>query len=213
MMRVVGVDNIILWNKNNGTIPQMNEYDQIENKLANLFEYYRKLENDDTRLLDENIPYWRKKTTVKAYNNSINLIKFYNENNRFPAQIRPVNRERTSEEDNEYKLACWLNGLKQNNIKNRFVKELLDRECPEWKERNNPETNAIKQANKLYMFWKENNRLPKQINKINKIEQEETEYRLATWLNSQKQSIKGNNKLYIYPDVLDILHKIPILNI
>ena len=213
MMRVVGVEDIISWYMNNGTIPHTNEHDSLENKLGNLLEYYRKLENDDTKLLDEYILYWRKKTTVKAYNNCKKLIHFYNVNKRFPAQIRPVNRNRTKEEDDEYKLACWLNGLKQNNIKNKFVAELLDKECPQWKERNNPENNAINQANKIYIFWKKNNRLPKQINKINKTDEEETEYRLATWLNSQKQSLKGNNKLYIYPNVVDILHKIPILNI
>ena len=213
MMRVVGVEDIIDWYIKQGMIPQINEYDSLENKLGNLLEYYRKLKNDDTKLLDENILYWRKKTTVKAYNNCIKLINFYNVNNRFPAQIRPVNRNRTREEDDEYKLACWLNGLKQNNIRNKFVQELLDKECPQWKERNNPENNAIKQANKIYIFWKDNNRLPKQINKTNKTEEEETEYRLATWLNSQKQSIKGNNKLYIYPNVVNILHQIPILNI
>ena len=151
-MRVLRVEDIINWFTTTGTIPQMNEYDQIENKLANLLERYRKLKNDDTELLDEKIIYWKKKTMVKAYNNSIKLINFYNENIRFPAQIRPVNRKRTREEDDEYKLACWLNGLKQNTIKNKFVKELLDKQCPEWNERNNPENNAIKQANKVYTF-------------------------------------------------------------
>ena len=74
MMKVVGVEDIINWYINNGTIPQKNEYDSLENKLGNLLEYYRKLENDDTKLLDENILYWRKKTTVKAYNNCKKLI-------------------------------------------------------------------------------------------------------------------------------------------
>lgn len=213
-MKIISVVDIINWYKYNRTIPLMNENDPIETNLATLLEYYRKCDNtNDTKVLDTNILYWRKKTTVKAYNNSIKLINFYNKNNRFPIQIRPVNRSRTIEENEEYKLACWLNGLKQNTIKNKFVTEMLNKECPAWNERNNPENNAIKQAEKVYLFFQNNDRLPKQINKKNRNDDEENEYRLATWLNSQKQSLKGNNKLYIYPDVLNVLKKISVINI
>lgn len=209
MMKVFRASDIVEWYNANRTIPIKNEQNLYEMKLANLLEFYRKCNNPETIELDNNIPYWRKKTTVKAYNNTINLIEFYNSNNRFPSQIRPVNRKRTNKEENEYKLACWLNGLKQNSINNRFVTEILNKQCPNWNERNNPEENAINQANKVYRFWNNYNRLPRQINKINKNENEEYEYRLATWINSQKQSIKGNNKLYIYPEVITILNSIP----
>ena len=81
---------------------------------------------------------------------------------------------------------------------------MLNDEIPNWNDKLDHEKNAINQAKKIVDFWNQYNRLPKQSSKSNK-----TEYKLSTWLNSQKLSIKGKNSIYIYPDVIDILDTIP----
>ena len=208
MVRVF-IKDIVDWYIKNNKIPQITKQDSYENTLAKSLDYYRKLNINESIELDNSIPHWRKKTHSKAYNNAISTINFYKKYNRFPTQIRPVNRERTENENEEYRLACWLNGLKHNNIKNKFVIIILNNNCPNWNKRNDPEQNAINQANNVLKFWNKYKRLPKQINKNDKNNDEEYEYRLATWINSQKQSVKGNNTLYIYPKVIDILNEIP----
>ena len=57
--------------------------------------------------------FWKKKIDCKNYNTIMSIREFYNKKAEFPAQIRPVNRTRTSDEDIEYKMACWLNRKKQ----------------------------------------------------------------------------------------------------
>ena len=153
--------------------------------------------------------FWRKNIDCKNYNTIMSIKEFYDIKQEYPAQIRPVNRERTPEEDIEYKLACWLNGKKQKHKKdpdgkNKEVFRLLDTTLPDWNKKYNPEENAIKNANLVKAFYQTHKRMPKQSNMVNK-----EEYRLATWCNSQKLSLKGKNTLYNYPSVIDILNQIP----
>ena len=153
--------------------------------------------------------FWKKKIDCKNYNTIMSIREFYNKKAEFPAQIRPVNRTRTSDEDIEYKMACWLNGKKHKykkepDGKNKEIFRLLDTKLPNWNKKYNPEENAIKNANLVKIFYQTHNRMPKQSNLVDK-----EEYRLATWCNSQKLSLKGKNTLYNYPSVIDILNQIP----
>ena len=76
--------------------------------------------------------FWRKNIDCKNYNTIMSIKEFYNIKQEYPAQIRPVNRERTPEEDIEYK---WLVGLmvKNKNIKKSQMvktKRCLDYRIP-----------------------------------------------------------------------------------
>ena len=155
--------------------------------------------------------FWKKNVDCKNYNTIMSIVDFYEKANEYPSQIRPVNRNRTPEEEIEYKLACWLNGKKQKykkdpEGKNKEIFRLLDAKLPDWNKKYNPEENAVKNANLVRMFYQTHNRMPKQSNRVDK-----EEYRLATWCNSQKLSLKGKNTLYNYPSVVNILNQIPDL--
>lgn len=215
-INMISVNSIINYYNNTGLIPVNNNSDNNVKSMAKFLVKLRKQNNKDSRLLDNSIPHWSSIKNSKSYNNVVQIIGFYESNNCLPSQIRPVNRKRTIEEDLEYRLACWLNSIKQSLKKSKpvekFILEMLDKSIKGWRNPNNHEFNAIERANNVLNFWIKNNRIPQQIKKTNN-DQDILEYKLATWINSQKQAIKGNNTLNVYPSVLNILEKIPnILN-
>ena len=212
---MVCIRQIINFFNNTGKIPN-NSDEEYENELYMIIEKLRKKNTTESILLDKELPCWRKKQQVKTYNKTVDMITFVQIHNRLPCQIRHRNRNRNDNEDYEYTLACWFNSLKQSYFKNNeidiHIKELLDQNNIQLI-KNNPEKNAINQANKVLQFWNENNKLPQQKSKANRLPENNIEYKLATWINSQKLAIKGKNNLHIYPEVIDILTKIPgILN-
>ena len=213
---MISVNSIICYYKNTGLIPVNSNSDDNVKLMAKFLVKLRKQNNEDSRLLDNTIPHWNSIKNSKSYNNVIQIISFYESNNCLPSQIRPVNRKRTIEEDLEYRLACWLNSIKQSLKKSKlveqFILEMLDKSINGWRNPNNHELNAINRANNVLIFWNQYNKIPQQIKKTNN-DQDIHEYKLATWINSQKQAIKVNNTLNIYPTVLNILEKVPnILN-
>lgn len=206
-MKVITVNDIKIYYNTTKKIPVISEdNDKYTNILGGVLNSYRKNVNN-SKEIDLILPeYWKKISKCKLHNNVISMIDFYKKHDRMPIQIRHVNKSRTPEEKQEYKLACWLNSQKQKNdsSNNNRILEMLNDEIPNWNDKLDHEQNAINQAHKIVDFWNKYNRLPKQSSKSN-----ETEYKLSTWLNSQKLSIKGKNSIYIYPDVIDILDTIP----
>ena len=182
--------------------------DEAKNINDTLIKYRKsKKNNRETIILDSHIPFWRKITDSKNYNMALSLYHFNIYKNRLPCQVRPVNRKRTLDEEKEYKMACWLNGKKQKykkNSENNPIYILLDSLIPHWNKTYKPEENAICNAKLVYNFWEKNKRMPKQSHSVDK-----EEYRLATWVNSQKLALKGKNILHKYNSVIDILKSIP----
>lgn len=81
-----------------------------------------------------------------------------------------------------------------------------------WYENEKLEENQLEKAKQYKLFYKKNDRKPKNIAKCrskdgkkNATEKELDEFYLATWLSNMKQSKKGNSTMVLYPSVEKIL--------
>jgi superfamily II DNA or RNA helicase len=148
------------------------------------------------QLLNDEIPHWLETEEDRSIKNAKALLDFYKGNNRFPSSI--------SQNEDEKKLGQWLSNRRtaakcKGHCKlYDSVKQVLNDEIPHWLE--TKEDIAIKNAEALVDFYKDNNRFP------NSNSENEDEKKLGQWLSCMRAAAKGKGSRTLYDSVKQLLN-------